>query len=220
MKKGFFICFLGIDGSGKTTLAKSLVKDLKRNKIESKYLWWLEAENSIIRRFLRFLIPKKEKSKDKYSIKTSKNLTEFPLLGSIYQYIVFIDYLRQGFLKIWIPLIFGKNIICDRYIYDVIISFSIEFNYSQKKFETMLSKFVHLFPEPNLTFLIDIPEEVAFKRKDDIHKFNYLTLQRLTYLDLAKKYEMIIFDGSKELTELKSKIWNEVSKFIIKGRKN
>jgi len=216
MKKGVLVCFFGIDGSGKTTLAKSLIEDLKTNKIESKYLWWLEAENSIFRRFLRFIFPNTEKNKEIDNTKVLKIFKKFPLLSLTYQYLVIFDHLIQAIFKIRIPLILGKNIICDRYIYDVIISFSIEFEYSKNKFKNILNNFYNLFPKPNLAFLIDIPEEIALKRKDDSPSINHLKTERVIYTDLAKKYRMIILDGSKDLTKLKSKILNKVLKFLKK----
>jgi thymidylate kinase len=53
MKKCIVIYFTGIDGSGKSTLSKYLLKELKIKGYKVKYIWWLEVENSLLRRLLR-----------------------------------------------------------------------------------------------------------------------------------------------------------------------
>ena len=38
-RKGNFICFIGIDGAGKTTHAKALAKIMEKNGVKCKYMW-------------------------------------------------------------------------------------------------------------------------------------------------------------------------------------
>jgi dTMP kinase len=203
---------MGIDGSGKTTLAKKLVEELTKNNIKCKYLWWLEAENSVLRRTLRFLNhPSNEKS-SKIKVYNPRKSPNFFML--IYQYLVLLDYSRQLISKVWLPTRIGKVIVCDRYIYDTIIAFSIEFNHSQKKFQRMFKLFSFLSPKPDIFFLVEVPDDEAFKRKDDIPSIESLSKPITIYKELGKQMDAKVIDGTKKLEELNSLIWEEVIRYM------
>jgi len=123
------------------------------------------------------------------------------------------DYSLQIIFKVKLPLIFGKNIVCDRYIYDTMITdLSVDMNYSRDKVTNVLKNLLRFFPEPNITFLIDVPEEIAYKRKDDTPSIEYLRERREIYLDVGRKYGMIILDGSKRLEELQLELQSVIKK--------
>jgi dTMP kinase len=71
---------------------------------------------------------------------------------------------------------------------------------------------LNLLPKPDLVFLVNLPEEVAYQRKDDIPSVDYLKKKRAVYLRMEKKYKMTIIDGSKELADLKNVILPEAMK--------
>lgn len=208
MKKGLLICFMGIDGSGKTTLAKKLAEKLTKHNIKCKYLWWLEAENSVLRRTLRFLNHPSNEINRKSKLYNPRKSTKFFML--IYQYLVLLDYLRQLISKVWLPINLGKVVICDRYIYDTIIAFSIEFNYSQRKFQRMFKLFSSLSPKPDIFFMVDVPNDVAFKRKDDIPSIESLSKPITIYKELGKQMNAMVIDGTRNLEELNSYLWEEI----------
>jgi thymidylate kinase len=64
MKKGTLIAFTGIDGSGKTTQADLLVKNLLKDGIEAAYVWsrW---EPFLVRPFIAKWKEKKTNCRDK-----------------------------------------------------------------------------------------------------------------------------------------------------------
>ena len=212
MKKGLLICFMGIDGSGKTTLAKKLAAELTKHNIKCEYLWWLEAENSVLRRILRFLDRSSNEKISKNNVYNPRKSINFFML--IYLYLVLLDYLRQLISRVWLPINLGKVVVCDRYIYDTIIAFSIEFNYSQRKFQRMFKLFSSLSPKPDIFFLVAVPEDVAFKRKDDIPSIESLSKPMAMYTKLGKQMNVKVIDGTKNLEELNSFIWEEVIEYM------
>ncbi|MBA7489546.1 Thymidylate kinase [subsurface metagenome] len=215
-KRGLFVCFTGVDGSGKTTLAKTLVSIMKKESIGVKYVY-----NRYIPIVLRPVMLMGEflflRNKDFYrnyadysntKRRASKN---HPLLAKFYQHLLLLDYFIQILFKIKLPLLFGKNIICDRYIYDTIVTdLSIDFNYSEGDVKNSLDKILSLFPTPDITFLVDLPEKIAYQRKNDIPSIGYLKERRKIYLYLGKEYDMRILDGSKKLAELQCEVEKEV----------
>jgi dTMP kinase len=74
----------------------------------------------------------------------------------------------------------------------------------------MLSNLFKVIPSPDIVFLIDVPEEIAFSRKDDVPDINYLRERRSTYLKVANWCNMIVVDGSKTLSEIENLILNKV----------
>jgi dTMP kinase len=117
----------------------------------------------------------------------------------VHRQLIVLDYFLSTVIKIKIPLMRGRNIVCDRYVYDL----QADLLRQHKRTGRILRR---LLPKPDKVFLIDLPEEVAFKRKNDVPSIDYLTQRRGGFLDLAKQYNMTVLDGSKPLKELRSQI--------------
>ena len=214
--KGFLICFTGIDGTGKTTLSKELVELLNKKGVKCKYVYarlnayilkpFILVGNSVFLRGRNI-----SENYSEYSNTKRRAIEKHSFLSSVYQRILLFDYVLQVFFKVKLPLIFGKNIVCDRYVYDTVITdLSVDMNYSRDMVISLLNKLLRFFPEPDIAFLIDVPEEIAYQRKDDISSIQYLKERRNIYLNIGKEYEMMILDGSKRLEELKGLIQKRV----------
>ena len=91
----------------------------------------------------------------------------------------------------------------------------MDFNYSEEDVKKSLDKILSLFPTPNITFLVDLPEEIAYQRKDDVPSIGYLRDRRETYLHMGKECKMIILDGAMPLNELKSAVKRNVQRLTI-----
>ena len=217
--KGSLICITGIDGVGKTTLAKNLVKMMTQDGVRFEYVYG-RLKPFILRPFMilgrKILLKGKNIFSDYTNYKNTKKYLSknYPILAWIYQALLLFDYFIQIFLNIKIRLLLGKNIICDRYIYDVVITdLSVDFNYSEKDVRKVLHYILLLLPKPDVVFLIDLPEEIAYRRKNDIPSIDYLRDRRRTYLSLSKEFGMVILDGSQSLEELR-----QTAKEVIKRR--
>lgn len=199
-KKGFFICFVGIDGAGKSTIAQQYVNFLAQKNIYSKYVYnryipIITKPLLIIGKFLFFRNEDFFDNYCNYSTAKKEATKNHPSLSKIYQIILIIDYIIQTTIKILIPLFLGKNIICDRYYFDTIITdFSVDFNYSKDRITESLRKFKY-FPKPDLIFFVDVSENIAFHRKKDIPSIEYLKERRYSYQFIAEHTGMHVIDG-------------------------
>lgn len=218
--KGFLICFTGMDGTGKTTLSKELVKSLKERGIECKYVY-ARLTPIISKPFMligRLVFLRGRNMFENYSDYSNTKRTAIErnsFLSRIYQQILLFDYFFQVFFKVKVPLIFNKNIVCDRYVYDTVITdLSVDMNYSKDRVIDMLDNLLRIFPEPDTTFLIDVPEEIAYQRKDDTPSIEYLRERRDTYLNVGRECKMVILNGSKKLEELQCMIEEEMEKCL------
>ncbi len=208
-KKGMFICFTGMDGAGKTTLAKFLTKYLREEGIKVIYIYGryvpIVLSPFMLMGKLLFLHNKDFYGDYSEYSNTKKTASKkHPILAGLYQHLLLFDYFFQVLFKVKLPLLFGKNIICDRYIYDTIVTdLSVDFNYTEEDVKKSLSKTLSLFPTSDITFLVDLPEEIAYQRKDDVPSIEYLRDRRKMYLYMGKEYKMIILDGTMPLDKLK-----------------
>lgn len=216
--KGIFICFTGIDGSGKSTQAKNLAKNLSNNGIISKYVYARSVP--IIFRpvlFMGNVLFLREKNEitdyEGHTLEKKKLLKKHGFLSKVFYKILLTDYYFQLLLKIKIPLLLGKNLVCDRYIYDTIITdIGVDAGLSEKEMSHLIQKLLLKLPNPDIIFLLDVPEENAFKRKDDVPSVEYLRDRRKFYLNVLNKYNNVkILDGTEDIGIIGKKILNIVN---------
>ncbi len=171
MKKGFSICFLGIDGSGKSTLAKYLYRELKKIHYDVNYVWWLEGDKSLVRRTLKAIgssrYIKLEMDAKQQKVVTRNGRIADRVFTSLFSRILITDYLRFGLINAWLPSLVARDkvIIFDRFMYDVILTTSREFEFTATQRLKLFRLCSILLPKPDLVFLIKVPPEVCYVRK-------------------------------------------------------
>ena len=218
--KGRLICFVGIDGSGKTTLAKDLVETMGQKGIRYKYVYG-RLEPFILKPFI--MVGRKIflRGNDMFGNYTQYSNTKRDAMKRnsflvwIYKNILLFDYSIQLLFKVRLPLMLGKNIVCDRYVYDTVITdLSVDMNYSTSEIIDVIKRFFYIISRPDLVFLIDLPEEIAFQRKNDTPSIEYLREIRNIYVDVGKEEGMVILDGSKNLNEIQHRAVEVVQELL------
>ena len=200
MRRGMLICFIGIDGSGKTTIAKHLEEYLRKTGKSCRYIWggWRSFESPLFKPIAKLL-------RKNLSILSNQHPEVKSNLG-VLSYFALLDYILRVFPNLIFSLSRYEYVIMDRYIYDVIISFSLRREPSVPLFRK-LSLF---FPRPYKVFLIDVPEEIAYSRKDDIPSIKYIANQKNLYLEISKEEGFQIIDGTRDKENLLEMIRKEV----------
>ena len=113
-----------------------------------------------------------------------------------------VDYFVQVIYKIQLPMILNRNIVCDRYIYDTIITdIAVDVGYSEYDMLGQIEKWLSILPIPDVVFLIDLPEEIAYNRKNDVPAIEYLQDRRGHYLSAGDKFKMVIIDGTERIED-------------------
>jgi len=198
------ITFSGVDGSGKSTLAQALIEQLSSEGIKTHYLWWFSANDSLLGKLAGSVV-------QKLATPIESNAAGFPKVGrmrALYQLLVLIDFL----LHVWSASILGKNLVCDRYVYDIVVFFASELHYSESKAKNLIRLLQSVTPKPLIAFLVDVPAEIAMQRKNDIPSSEEHERLRKLYFDLAKSDATVKFvDGSKRLEEVNYTVWVQVS---------
>lgn len=201
-KRGLFIVFDGIDGSGKSTALWNFANHLAK---KDKYLHLLMTREPYQKREIRELL---RQETDPYTQK--EKLAE-----------LFIEDRKEHILDIiWPALISGVNVLCDRYKYA-----TLAYQSSQGiPIEKLINAHVNLLT-PDMVFIIDIPVEIAVERmskeKRNEQKFEssgeFLEKVRQAYLMLPKllpQDNIKIIDGTKSIEEVNEQVIKEFEKFI------
>lgn len=203
-----FICIIGIDGSGKTTMAKEIADLLKERGVSAQYVY--ARFQLILTKPVVFLANKiflrDKKIRTEYSIRTNDKKTLIKKnrkLATVYRFLLLTDYLLQLAIKIKLPLLTGKTIVCDRYVYDTVLTdFAIDMGLSKDECLQLINKCFRFVPKPSVVFLVDASEEVAYKRKNDIPSIDYLKDRRSLYLGIADACGMIVLNGNQAPEEV------------------
>lgn len=205
IKKPFFICFEGVEGSGKSTQAKLLYKFIKK-KITKKVILTREPGGTLFSEKIRNLMLDK---------KTNINpLTEFFLLMAA----------RNEHIISKINLYLKKNfiVICDRFFYST-LAYQHYLEGMDKKFIFNIQKKIFNKVHPDITFLIDLNKKESKvrinKRSKKTNRFDKLSSYHFNkirngFIKISKMYKnkIVLIEGGKSLNEIQ----NEINKKTLK----
>lgn len=202
--KAILICFTGIDGSGKTTIAEGLAQSIENSGITCKYIWggWRGFESFLFKPIVIFLKNSKKAGYKDTSIFAPKKK------NILFYFLAWFDYCLRLYPNIRISLHKYDRVILDRYVYDVTVGVSI---IDGTRADRLLKKFFYIFPKPDQIFFIDVPVEVAYSRKKDIPSIEYLSTQKAIYLGMLKNDNVEMLDGSKTKEELLDLVLKKIS---------
>ena len=204
-KRSLLISFSGIDGSGKSTLVGGLGRYLREQGIETRTVWGA-YELYLLRPVLHFLRKMLLKRKQKgggagdygrYQDSLEKIGRISPLF-KIYRAFILCEYLLEILVKVRLPLLRGRNIIADRYVFDTATNLAANYGFTHEAHRRLIDALLKVCPKPDLAFYVDVPEEVAVRRKKDIPSILYVQKRRKYYRDIAARYGMILLDGSTD----------------------
>ena len=192
MKKSYgsiVISFMGVDGSGKSTLIQKLKKDLKNDFKTIKYLH--------LKPYL-ILLDKRNVNRNPHKSKPKSHLLSFlTLIVWLLQYRIFF-------------FIYGRKtnqlIIFDRYAHDLLID---KIRYRHNLSFSLTKKILYFFPEPHLWIILNVSSRIAEKRKKELSS-KELRRQINGYKKFAKdKKNSIMLNNNKN---------NKKNFFLIKQK--
>lgn len=203
-----FICFVGTDGAGKTTLARAFNTRQKQVRQNEYYYFDGGAYYTYILGSIRKLAGKSRRQKIKITKDKKKNTNKKNIgkskrfLKGLYARFLMADYALLVLIKVRLPLLRGQKITSARYIYDVAIKLKLMLNLDTAQTHSIIRRFTAFFPNPEHVYLIDIPEEVAYERKDDVPSLAYLTERRQLYQQIMQPYATAVLDGRRPIADL------------------
>lgn len=206
------ICIVGIDGSGKTTLAQRLAADLDRDGAPARYVWCRFESKALARALRVYHALSRRKGRAGYAVHKGrkKRLFSHPLLGGAYERFVRWSYARQIRRLIVRPLRRGVTVVCDRYVYDSAVDLALDRSRPASHAVAVADRFLAWVPKPDVVVHLDVPAEVAFARKDDVPELSYLTDRQAVYEELARRHGFLRVDG----TDPPEKVYENVRRLL------
>ena len=210
IKKPFFICFEGVEGSGKSTQAKLLYKFIKKNITKNVILTREPGGTKFAEKIRKLILDKETKS---------ASLTEFFLLMAARNDHVINKinyYLKKKFI-----------IICDRFFYST-LAYQHYLESMNKEFIFDVQKKIFNKVHPDITFLIDLNVRESkirisnrlkkVNRFDKLSNYQFNQIRR-GFLKISKIYKnkIVVINGSKSLNEIKNEINKKTLKILNAG---
>jgi thymidylate kinase len=209
MTKTVLACFMGIDGSGKTTVAKALHESLSQAGISSTYIWcgWRGFESWLFKPFAAFTKDAMIKRGNERGVASAHEKIPF------FDYLTWLDYFVRVCPALVTSSLTSTVLVVDRYFYDVVQELHGEGTASRR----MVTWLMRLFPQPTVVFYIKVPPELAYVRKDDIPSLEFLQRSEEEKQKLLKELpanRVIVLDGTRTVQELTQDALNIVTALV------
>ena len=195
--KGVFICIEGLDGCGKTTQAKLLVKKLKKHY---DAVYTAEPSRGKIGKFI--------KKNCLHSEKRGSVLVEALLFTADR-----VDHVQNEILP---ALSKGRVVVSDRYVYS---------SYAYQGAAGLELEWIETLNEcairPDLAIFIDVKPETVVQRlkrkKSVMENLETQTKVREVYLKYVKKNQLVRLDGNKPKRAVAKELMRTVKEFLEKS---
>ena len=197
MHKGIFICIEGLDGCGKTTQAKLLVKELKKHY---DAVYTAEPSRGNIGKFI--------KKNCLHAEKRGSALVEALLFAADR-----VDHVEKEILP---ALSKGRVVVSDRYLYS---SYAYQ-GASGVELEWIETLNKHAIP-PGLAIFIDVKPETVVQRlkrkKSVMEDIETQKKVREVYLKYVQKNQLVRLDGNKSKRAVAKDLFRIVKEFLEKS---
>ncbi len=205
---GIFVTFEGIDGSGKSTQANSLLRKVQENGLNA--VLFREPGGTRISEQIRQIL-------------LSARHTEMVSITEVLLYSAARAQLTEEMI---IPGLQENDIvICDRY-YDSTTAYQGFGRGINMDFINALTQEASNRIEPDLTFLVDVDVELAEKRSGSIGRQDRIELENIEFkLKVIRGFReiagnnpdrVVILDGRKDVEQLTDIAWNKIHTLLDK----
>ena len=197
LTRGFLVTFSGLDGSGKSSQVDALREGLRQNGVATVRAW--SGQNPIFtppfNALVRFLGLTHRKTIHGV-VFFWRDLQRNPAIAKLWPIAQSMDLIPRALISVGLPLLRGRVVISDRYVYDLIAELSDQQLLGRRTRNLLLG----MLPRPRVAFLMDVTEDIAWKRaavpgRAREQPLYDLGRRRSEYRSLAKEFNMRVIDG-------------------------
>ncbi|AKF25186.1 hypothetical protein YH65_07110 [Sulfurovum lithotrophicum] len=213
---GKLITISGLDGAGKTTQIDLMTEYLNKKNISVKYIWSRGGYTPgflLLKDIIRKLAGKKVPSAGRTSEREKK--LKNPKIAKLWLTIAIIDLFFLYAVYFRLLMLFGRTIIADRYIWDTLIDFRLNFENINVEKMFLWKVLVFCAPVPDVPLYLDIPLDISvdrLSRKDEPFPDSKETLSnRLdNYKELNEQAKWKSIDAMQPIEKVHSDIVKEL----------
>lgn len=211
-KRGHLIVFSGLDGAGKTTQIELLLARLNEANQRPRYLWTrggytplFDSLKSLLRRLPGKVVPNAGPSAQR-----TQTLGK-SWVRHLWLTIALLDLLWIYCVQIRWWIWRGETLVCDRYIWDTLIDFRLNFPTDQVEQWRLWSLLQWASPRPDLALALTIPVDESLRRsklkEEPFPDAPEVLRERLrAYQELTSVAGWLTLDGRESVETLADKI--------------
>jgi dTMP kinase len=212
------VAFSGVDGCGKTTQVEALQSAFHTCHLRASPVWSRGGSAPWIGLFTRWgkrqdtdtdmLEPTQSQQAERVAVRQQRFRSAWLRAG--WSWLTAIELLLQYTRRVALPLLLGRVVICDRYVYDALADWAAYFG-EQRVDRRLAARALRLLtPGARLGYWLDLPAEVAQSRSKDALPKGFLEAQSAAYSRMADRYGLQRLDGSRSKEEIADQIVYQV----------
>ena len=198
------ICFMGLDGSGKSTCVEYACELLRQKgvKVEIVRAAYVVKVMSFLIKIGKKLLLKKDS--DPFGgdyqayLHAMREKSQKGLAYRIFSLMTTLEFKAQIFFLVKVKHFQGTTLLLDRYIYDNAVTYAANLGKGGDFMRETIEKKWRNAPRPDLLLYIKTPVEVCCSRKDDIPDPLYLQIRQPLYDEIARMYCALVIPGDQE----------------------
>jgi len=239
---GMLVTFSGVDGCGKTRHAQALVNAFQGCGIDVAYVWSRSGSSRLTDAVVRLgkaalRRPSSSAASQEERGHGRRAMLRNPLVRALWTGLVVFDLLWQYMVRVRLPLLIGRVVVCDRYTYDAIADIAAVTGQRSSIFLSLLTLLsprpspLTLFlspvgrgnasPSPSqgegggeggarAAFLLSVqPSTAAVRREGELSEAT-LDQQRDAYVHPAQEHTLTLIDNSRPFAEVNDAIVTSV----------
>lgn len=210
------ICFIGLDGSGKSTSVDYAYDTLKSRGVRVKKVRaaYVIKVMSFFIKLGKKLVLKKDSNPYggdyKSYLESMRKQSEKKGIYKIFTMLTTLEFKCQIFFSITLNKLFGYTLLVDRYIYDNAVTYAANLGKDTDFLKETIEKKWKNAPKPDLIVYIKTPVETCLSRKDDIPDPLYLEIRQPLYDEIASLYNATIISGNSGKNEMLAKVMDAI----------
>lgn len=169
-QKPMFICITGIDGVGKTTHVNLILERLCEKGIKCQYKW-LRFHHFFSLPLLAFCRVAGYTRVSTLGGTQKCSYHEFyrsKLVSLLYPWILLTDTVLSTTFKVYIPMMFGTTIVCDRFVYDTLIDLAVATRDSNIHQKMVGRLFLSLIPKNSKFMMLTLDKPTILLRRSEL----------------------------------------------------
>ena len=218
-----FVCFMGLDGSGKSTGIEYARKTLADRGVKVRVVRaaYVVKVMGVVTRLGKRILMKGNSDPfsgdyKEYLEKMRKRANSGGVYYRIFSALTTFEFRMQIFFNITLRRLFGQTLLVDRYIYDNAVTYAANMGLGEDYMRETIEKKWKRAPKPALIIYIKTPVEVCLSRKDDIPDPLYLEIRKPLYEKISDMYDATVISGDDGLERMQDEIMDAIDSVITK----
>ena len=216
-KRQPIVCFMGLDGSGKSTSIDFAYQNLKAEGVRVQIV-----RAAYVVKFLALPIKlgKKilmKKNSDPYGgnyklyLENMRKNAKNGWTYKIFSFLTSCEFKMQIFFNIKVKHAFGKLLLVDRYIYDNAVTYAANLGLGEEYMKSTIQNKWKRAPRPDLIIYIKTPVAVCCSRKNDIPDPLYLEIREPLYDMISGMYPTVTISGNQDKDAMLSQVMDAIN---------